>query len=55
MKIAEKQQDHRIAIEKKVIGRQTFQSGVGQVFGLIIGLAAILTAGYCIMNGQGQH
>lgn len=37
MKMAEKQKDHRIAIEKKVIGRQTFQSGVSQVFALIIG------------------
>lgn len=52
MTMAEKQQDHRIALEKKVVGRQTFQSGVGQVFGLIIGLAAILTGGYCILEGH---
>lgn len=52
MKMAEKQQDHRIAMEVKVVGRQTFQSQLGQIFALIIGLAAIGAAVYTINQGH---
>ena len=38
MAMAEKQQDHRINIETKVIISQNKQSGLGQIFGLFIGI-----------------
>lgn len=41
MKMAEKQQSHRMGIEKKAIGRQSAQSLIGQIFGFLIGLAGI--------------
>lgn len=36
MKMAENQQEHRMKIEKKAIGRNSFQSQLGQVFAFII-------------------
>lgn len=41
MKMAENQADHRMSIERTVIKRQSFQSMLGQIFGLIIGLAGL--------------
>lgn len=52
MAMAEKQQQHRIDLEKKVVGRQTFQSQLGQIFGLLIGLGAIGMGGYCTLQGH---
>lgn len=42
MKMAENQQEHRMAIEKKVITSQSNQSILGQIFGLIIGVLGIV-------------
>ena len=52
MAMAEKQQDHRIDIEKIAITEQLTQSRRGQTFGLIIGLTAIIGGVICIMFGH---
>lgn len=52
MKMAEKQQNHRISIESSVISSQSFQSRLGQIFGLIIGLAGIGCGTYLASIGQ---
>ncbi|MFL0089935.1 DUF2335 domain-containing protein, partial [Tenacibaculum maritimum] len=52
MKMAEKQQSHRISIETKVVSSQSSQSKLGQVFGLIIGLAGIGCGTYLASVGQ---
>ncbi|HLS29393.1 MAG TPA: DUF2335 domain-containing protein [Flavobacteriaceae bacterium] len=41
MKMAEKQQKHRMTIESSIIKSQSKQSGLGQWFGLIIGIVGI--------------
>lgn len=41
MKMAEKQQEHRMTIEKKAITSQFRQSNLGQWFGLVIGIVGI--------------
>lgn len=51
MKMAEKQQDHRMKIERTAIGRQTFQSFMGQIFGFLIGLAGIGSGTFLAYNG----
>lgn len=51
MRMAEKQQDHRMSIEKKVINSQSKQSGLGQVFGLIIGVIGIASGTYLASIG----
>jgi uncharacterized membrane protein len=51
MKMAEKQQDHRMKIERTAIGRQTFQSFIGQVFGFLIGLTGIGSGTFLAYNG----
>lgn len=45
MKMAEIQQQHRINIEKKAVGRQTFQSLLGQIFGFFIGIFGLSVGG----------
>jgi len=50
--IFEDQAHHRMALETKVIGRQTFQSGAGQVFAFIIGMSALAGGVYCILEGH---
>jgi uncharacterized membrane protein len=51
MAMAEKQSDHRMKMESEVIHRQMNQSNLGQVFAFIIGLAALGSATYCILQG----
>ena len=51
MKMAENQQNHRMNIERTAIGRQTFQSFMGQIFGFIIGLAGIGSGTFLAYNG----
>lgn len=51
MKMAEKQQDHRMRIERTAIGRQTFQSFIGQIFGFLIGLSGIGSGTFLAYNG----
>lgn len=52
MRMAEKQQDHRIELEKTSITEHLLQSKRGQVFGLIIGMAAIIAGSSCILMGH---
>ncbi len=51
MKMAEKQQEHRMKIESTAIGRQTFQSFMGQLFGFFMGLAGIGSGTFLAYNG----
>ncbi|RPH33516.1 MAG: DUF2335 domain-containing protein [Bacteroidales bacterium] len=50
MAMAEKQQDHRISLEKKVISGQMSQSYIGQFLAFFIGIAALASATYCSIN-----
>ncbi|WP_255554230.1 DUF2335 domain-containing protein [Mesonia aestuariivivens] len=52
MKMAENQQNHRISIESNLVSSQSSQSKLGQVFGLIIGLAGIGCGTYLASIGQ---
>ena len=52
MTMAEKQSDHRIEIEKKVLSGQLNQSNIGQFLAFIIGIFALTVSGYCISNGH---
>lgn len=52
MSMAEKQQNHRISIETQVIISQNKQSGLGQVFGLIIGLFGISCGTFLAYSGE---
>jgi len=52
MIMTEKQSNHRISIEEKVITGQLKESKLGQIFGLIIGLTAIICGTICILFGQ---
>jgi len=52
MTMAEKQQDHRMAMEMMVVGSHNFQSKLGQIFGLIIGLFGIACGTFLAFNGH---
>ncbi len=52
MKMAEKQLDHRMEMEKKVLRSQLIQSNVGQFLAFAIGISALLVSGYCILHGH---
>lgn len=52
MRMAEKQQDHRMALENKVIVSQSRQSNLGQWFGLIIGLVGIGCGTFLAYSGE---
>jgi len=52
MKMAEKQSDHRIAIETRVISSQQLQSGLGQIFGLVIAVFGISSGAYVALQGH---
>lgn len=49
--VFEKQSDHRITLEAKVIGRQTFQSLLGQIFGFVIALIFLFAGIYLVEKG----
>lgn len=51
MQMAEKQAEHRMKLEDKVIRGQMTQSNLGQIFAFLIGLAALGSATYCIVSG----
>lgn len=51
MQMAEKQLDHRMKMENKVIGGQMLQSNIGQFLAFLIGIAALVASTYCIVNG----
>lgn len=50
--MAEKQQDHRMDLEKKHLLEQLFQSKLGQIFGLIIAVVCISVGAFLVMNGH---
>jgi uncharacterized membrane protein len=52
MEMAEKQQSHRIEIEKLVVESQQRQSGRGQIFALIIGISGIGAGTFLAANGH---
>lgn len=52
MKMAEKQQEHRMEMEKSVILGQSSQSKLGQWFGLIIGIVGISCGTFLANNGE---
>ena len=52
MIMAEKQQDHRFVLEKTAVTEQLKESSRGQIFGLIIGLVAILSGATCALFGS---
>jgi uncharacterized membrane protein len=51
VRMAEKQSDHRMELEKKAISAQLSESSRGQIFGLIIGLTGLILSSYVIVNG----
>jgi uncharacterized membrane protein len=52
MKMAEKQQEHRMTMESKVITSQSHQSKLGQIFGFIIGLVGIGSGTFLASIGE---
>ena len=52
MTVFEKQSYHRMELEKTVIRGQMFQSNMGQIFALVIGLSSIGCATYIILQGH---
>lgn len=52
MIMAEKQQEHRMIIEKKAIGSQLSQSKNGQIFGFILCLIIIIASTYLGSTGH---
>lgn len=51
MQMAEKQLEHRMKMENKVVGGQMAQSNIGQILAFLIGIAALSASTYCIVNG----
>lgn len=51
IRMAEKQQDHRMGLEKKVSSSQTRQSALGQIFALVICLAILGVGAFAISKG----
>jgi uncharacterized membrane protein len=51
MQMAEKQLDHRMKMENKVVRGQMLQSNIGQILAFLIGIAALSASTYCIVNG----
>lgn len=51
MIMAEKQSEHRMKMENKVISGQILQSNLGQILAFLIGIAALGASTYCIVNG----
>ena len=52
LRMAEKQSDHRMSLENKVISGQLIDSRVGQIIGLIISLAFLYASYQLGMNGH---
>jgi uncharacterized membrane protein len=52
MSLTEKQANHRMELEKRVVGGQMLQSNLGQIFALIIGLFSLACATYVILEGH---
>ena len=52
MVMAEKQQNHRIELEKKAVSSQLSQAKKGQIFGFIITLVIVGCGTYLALNGH---
>ncbi|KAF2515080.1 DUF2335 domain-containing protein [Flavobacterium salilacus subsp. salilacus] len=52
MIMAEKQQDHRISMENKVVGHQLKESSRGQLFGFILSIISLLVSGILAYTGH---
>ena len=52
MQMAEKQLEHRMKMENKVVSGQMLQSNIGQFLAFLIGIAAISASTYCIIQGH---
>ncbi|EPM1459856.1 DUF2335 domain-containing protein [Elizabethkingia anophelis] len=52
MQMAEKQNDHRISIEKQAVAANNSDSRLGQIFAFILALFCIGSSVYLGMNGQ---
>ena len=52
MEMAEKQQEHRIELEKMAIRLQLRQSARGQIYGFIISLFGLMISLVCILLGH---
>lgn len=52
MIMAENQQKHRMAIQDRLVKSQTLQSLIGQIFGLILGLAGLGCGTFLAYNGH---
>lgn len=52
MIMTEKQSDHRMYLEKKVISGQMLQSNIGQILAFLIGIAALSASVYMVVNGH---
>lgn len=52
MQMAEKQLEHRMKMENKVVGGQMLQSNIGQILAFLIGIAALSAATFCIVQGH---
>lgn len=48
----ERQEEHRHFIEKKVISSRVWTTRLGQVFALLIALACLSLAAYCVTLGE---
>lgn len=55
MAMAEKQQEHRIEMEKIVISAQVRESNKGQYFAFTIGITGLFLGFICIILGQGVY
>lgn len=53
MVMAEKQSDHRLAMESKVVNSQQNQSGRGQNYAFIIAIVVLIASFACIFTGHG--
>jgi uncharacterized membrane protein len=52
MSMVEKQSNHRIALESKIIPKQSSESGRGQIFGFILAILCLISAFILAMNGH---
>jgi len=52
MALAEKQADHRMAMERQIVTSQLKQSARGQVFGLLIGIFGIVSGAIVALQGH---
>ena len=51
LKMAENQSEHRQSLEKQRLSFSNRAVRRGQIFGLVIGIVAIVTGGYTALNG----